>query len=75
MIHMKNQALFSSKDKSKKLKSRLLQVLFGALRIKEYGSCTMVPINFSILFLINAEGQSKAQSQQIAFLGYNLGNK
>ena len=32
-IHMKNQALFSSKDKRKKLKCRLLQFLFGALRI------------------------------------------
>ena len=31
-IHMKNQALFSSKDKSKKLKCPLLQFLFGALR-------------------------------------------
>ena len=30
---MKNQALFSSKDKSKKLKCRLLQVLCGALRV------------------------------------------
>ena len=28
---MKDQALFSSKDKSKKLKCRLLQFLFGAL--------------------------------------------
>ena len=34
---MKNQALFSSKDKSKKkLKCRLLQYLFGALKV---GSC------------------------------------
>ena len=32
--HMKNQALFSSKDKSKKLKCRLLQFLFGALRVE-----------------------------------------
>ena len=31
---MKTQALFSSKDKSKKLKCRLLQFLFGALRVK-----------------------------------------
>ena len=31
---MKNQALFSSKDKSKKLKWRLLQFLFGALSVK-----------------------------------------
>ena len=30
---MKNQTLFSSKDKSKKLKFRLLQFLFGALRV------------------------------------------
>ena len=37
-IHMKNQALFSSKDKSKNLKCRLLQFLFGALRVKEW-SC------------------------------------
>ena len=33
-IHMKNQAVFSSKDKSKKLKCRLLQFLFGSLRVK-----------------------------------------
>ena len=33
---MKNQALFSSKDKSKTLKCCLLQFLFGALRVKMY---------------------------------------
>ena len=33
-IHIKkNQALFSSKDRSKKLKCRLLHVLFGASRV------------------------------------------
>ena len=32
---MKNQALFSSKDKSEKLKCRLLQFLFAALRVKK----------------------------------------
>ena len=39
---MKNQALhvFSSKDKSKIIKCRLLQFLFGALRVK------VKPINF-----------------------------
>ena len=31
---MKNQALFSPKEKSKKLKCRLLQFLSGALRVK-----------------------------------------
>ena len=40
-IHMKNQALFSSKDKSKKIKCRLLQFLFCALRVKIfYGRCS-----------------------------------
>ena len=34
--HMKNQALFSSKDKSKKSKCRLLQFLVGALRVKRH---------------------------------------
>ena len=34
---MKDQALFSSEDKSKKLKCRLLQFLFGALK----GYCTI----------------------------------
>ena len=33
-IHKKNQALFSLKDENKNLKCRLLQVLFGALRVK-----------------------------------------
>ena len=33
---MKNQGLFSSKDKSKKLKCGLLQFSFGALRVKAY---------------------------------------
>ena len=32
---MKNQALFSSKEKSKKLKCRLLQFLFSALKVIE----------------------------------------
>ena len=31
---MKNQALFSSKNKSKKLNCRLLRFLFGPLRVK-----------------------------------------
>ena len=32
---MKNQALFSSKHESKKLKCRLLQFLLGALRVND----------------------------------------
>ena len=33
VIHLKHQALFSSKDKSERLKCHLLQFLFGALRV------------------------------------------
>ena len=36
-IHLKNQALFSSKDQSKKLKCCLVQFLCGALRVKVDG--------------------------------------
>ena len=32
---MKDQALFPSKDKSKKIKCHLLHFLFGALRVKQ----------------------------------------
>ena len=32
---MKHRVLFSSKDESKKLKCRLLQFLFSALRVKQ----------------------------------------
>ena len=34
IFHMKNQALFSSKDKTKKIKCHLLQFLFGALGVE-----------------------------------------
>ena len=37
---MENQALFSLKDKSKKLKCRLLQFLFGILRINSANCIT-----------------------------------
>ena len=39
---MKNQALFSSKDKSNKLKCCLLQFLFGALRVKVHCGETLM---------------------------------
>ena len=42
---MKNQALFSSKDKSKKLKCGLLQFLFGALRVNFHFQVWGVPTN------------------------------
>ena len=39
---MKNQALFSSKDKSKELKCRLLPFQFGALRVKNHFQTTVL---------------------------------
>ena len=36
---MKNQALFSSKDKKEKLKCCLLQFLFGAFMVNEHQNC------------------------------------
>ena len=53
-MHMKNQALFSLNDKSKKLECRLLQFLFGALRVKFYfyapqGRCVTIALFVRIL--------------------------
>ena len=48
---MKNQALFSSKDESKKLKCRLLQFLLALLRVKLHIS--LVP-NFIIYHILVA---------------------
>ena len=49
---MKDQALFSSKDKSKKLKCRLLQFLFGALRVNaDVTKSPFYPHNYYMLLL------------------------
>ena len=47
---MKNQALFVSKDKSKKLKCCLLQFLFGTLRVNYIAvtETTLVPQCFML---------------------------
>ena len=45
---LKNQALFSSKDKSEKLKCQLLQFCLGALRVKlsvMHGGGVSIPIH------------------------------
>ena len=52
---MKNQALFSSKDKSKKFKCRLLQFLFNAYGLKteavdKFADATHY-VNFTTLIL------------------------
>ena len=47
---MKNQALFSSKDKSKKLKCCLLQFLFGTLKVKSK-NISYFPLHFNNCYL------------------------
>ena len=49
---MKNQALFSSKDKSKKLKCRLLQFLFGAFRVNFDLDLKCAGLSFSYILVI-----------------------
>ena len=61
---MKNQALFSWKDKSKKLKCRLLQFLFGALRV-----------NILTAYFHSAPAYAETQSghgMQSLLLGYTI---
>ena len=45
---MKNEALFSTKDKSKRLKCRLLQFLFGALRVNGIYAVSSVDTSIKI---------------------------
>ena len=62
-IHIKNQALFFSKDKSKKLKCRLLQFLFGALRVNkvvrnasvEYSSLRSTAYTIKCMLIFSAD--------------------
>ena len=67
---MKHQALFSLKDKSKKLKCRLLQFLFGALRVncKQNIRVTIffvVEISFySSLWTMRSRGRKQFESQR-----------
>ena len=57
---MKHQALFSSNDKSKELKCRLLQFLFGALRVMGNGYTFIGYISFDFLFVsVNKEALQK----------------
>ena len=54
---MKHQALFPWKDKSKNIKCRLLQFLFGALRVKNLGNKSpklQVGVNRNILSNLNS---------------------
>ena len=62
---MKNQALFSLKDKSKNLKCHLLQFLFDALRIKiqRYN-----PLSISIILIYQNTSCMKEDSSDKSLL-------
>ena len=64
---MKNQALFSSKDKTKKLKCCLLQFLFCALRVKlqtnKYILCSLTEA-----YTISENGHSIQMSELVHVL-------
>ena len=63
---MKNQALLSSKDKSKTLKYRLLKFFFAIIN-PNYGSkwswCPNVSVTMAFLSTWHAEGQIPALSE------------
>ena len=59
-IHLKSQVLFSLKDKSKKLQSRQLQFLFGALRVR-------LSLKFATLFQCQRLEEKGHESLLITF--------
>ena len=60
---MKYQALFSSQDKSKKLKRHLLQFLFGALKVKIY--CYTLFIRKGTTFVASLDGKAVAKGTSL----------
>ena len=62
---MKNQALFSSKDKSKKLKCHLLHFLFGPLRIKSSGKLADVVVVVVLLFYVHGKHLRSCRDGQL----------
>ena len=59
LLGVKNQALFSSKDKSKTLKCLLQQFLFGALRVKFVFKSQLM---FSLASTTNEDAPRRAQT-------------
>ena len=54
LVHMKSQALFSSKDQSKELKCRSLQFLFGALRVNTESPTVVWAWGYNTFFMLNS---------------------
>ena len=61
---MKNQALFSLKDKNKKLKCRLLQFLFGTFRVKIYRNLLVVQKELVVVLLMGNGSHGDSQELQ-----------
>ena len=52
-MHLENQALFSAKGKSKKLRCHLLQFLFGTLRAKKFCQIDKFQHGHAYLMILN----------------------
>ena len=76
-IHLKHQTLYSSKDRSRKLKCRLLQLLFGALRVRAYrmriskGNAEKILCKIYI-FLYNLTAPKKILSRQTDYYKWSV---
>ena len=70
---MKNQALFSSKYKTKKLKCRLLRFLFGALgSVLHSGLVVLVP-GYCLSFFFALHSKRLLRSTRVPISAYILG--
>ena len=75
---MKIQALLSSKDNSKKLKCRLLQFLFGALRVNARGVTTrrsFTTYYLQVFFYCSSYLVDKAAAHNVKQCCTNIGIK
>ena len=67
---MKNSALFSSKDKSKKSKCRLLHFLFGATRVKKFHKNGLLSTLLMCLFIGHYDIIMRYHFQGLFFLSF-----
>ena len=71
---MKNQALFSYKDKGKKIKCHLLQFVFGALRVSGSPLSLLMEMIFmvqTVLILIRGVWSGSTLFPKIDFVPFN----
>ena len=67
-VNHEKSTLFPSKDKSKKLKCRLLQFLFGALRVNNLGPFSHCLVLQSCSVELNIKEYSKVGTSAISII-------